>query len=134
MEVGRRPALDGLTLLHGCQDAQGLRAILWHIVGLPRQLEDALAAQPDVSSSNAVAVPGGLAVQASVTWLSAFSPAAAGVRDVVAQNGGRQRFATVADLVVGARLAEVARASATRRCGRAGRCLCHPRSVLVHAW
>ena len=40
----------------------------------------------------------------------------------------------MADLVVGARLAEVARASAATRCGRAGRCRCHPRSVLVHGW
>ena len=101
----------------------------------PRPLEDVLSVQPDVNPSNAVPLPGGLAGHASVTWLSAFSPAAAGVReDVIVDHGGRQRFATVADVVVSPRLAEVARASAPTRCGRAGRCLCHPRSVLVHGW
>ena len=37
-------------------------------------------------------------------------------------------------MVVGARVAELARASAPRRCGRAGRCLCHPRNILVDVW
>jgi hypothetical protein len=135
VQVGRHPTLDDLPGLAGCQDAQSLRAHPWYIVRASRLVEDALAVQPDVSSSHAAPVAAGLAGEGWDTWRSALSLAAAGVHiGVIEAPGGRERLVTLPDLVAAARLAEVAWATAARRCGRAWRCLCHPRSMLVHGW